>query len=71
MLIYDLMIQGPVKVNMADLFQPFNYMWMFDFLFQVSGSSFLWLFYTEFKPLSSMLFQILFQLAVLCLWDGC
>lgn len=32
--IYDLMVQGPVKVNMADLFQQLSYTWMFDFLFQ-------------------------------------
>lgn len=38
MRIYDLMIQGPVKVNMADLFQQLNYTWMFDFLFQDWGS---------------------------------
>lgn len=35
MLIYDFMIQGPVKVSMADSFQQFRYTWMFDFLFRV------------------------------------
>lgn len=31
--ICDLLIQGPVKVNMAGVFQQLNYTCMFDFLF--------------------------------------
>lgn len=61
MLIFDLMIQGPVKVNMADLFQQINYALMFAFLFQVFVGSFSTGCFSQIKPLYSMFFQTLFN----------
>lgn len=47
MLIYDFMIQGPVKVSMADSFQQFKYTWMVDCCFSLGESFFMVVLYRD------------------------